>query len=117
MPKVSLGPCNPTFDKRIRQNPKPIMNKLEAEFHRITFAVLNEPVYIQSIKFKLANGLTYTPDFVCPRWPWESYEVKGPHAFDGALDKLKIAATIFPHIKWVLVWKENGVWKNQVVLS
>ena len=45
-----------------------------------------------------------------------SVEVKGPHAFRRGFENLKMAAHKYPWIKWVLVWKENGEWREQTVL-
>jgi hypothetical protein len=106
--------------KRIRQDSKPLMNKLEQEYYDIVLACSTSPVAIQSIRFKLANGVWYKPDFFVPDGTaYETplaIEVKGPHAFRGGFENLKLAAHQYPWIKWVLVWKDNGVWQEQTVL-
>jgi len=113
----------PTLQNRIRQNSKPLMNKLETEFYNRTWsATESKRVHIQAITFKLANGLRYTPDFVwqdiCDsRWQIIAYEVKGAWVDGDSFPKLKMAATVFPEITWLLVWKESGVWKEQRVLA
>lgn len=100
--------------KRIRQSTKPLLNKLEDEwlaFYEKWF----DRIYAQGIRFKLANGLWYKPDFVCftVKTCWE---IKGPHAFRGGFENLKVAASQYPDFKWVLTWKQDGGWKEQVVL-
>lgn len=107
--------------KRIRQSSKPLMNKLEAEFHARLSTVLCEAkdIHVQAIKFRLANGLTYTPDFVV-LGPLAklAFEVKGKWFTDDSNAKLKMAASLYPEIEWWLVWKDDaGKWQKQQVLS
>lgn len=108
--------CTPKPAKRIRQSSKPVLNKLEQEFLDWLERVEPGHGYIpQSVRFKLANGLWYKPDVVsfdlitC-------WEVKGPYAYRGGFENLKMAAHQYPIIIWKLVWKENGQWKEQIVL-
>jgi hypothetical protein len=107
--------------KRIRQSTKPLLNKLESEW----FEVLKcrwKIIVPQGLRFMLANGTWYKPDFIV--WPvgWESddhrlraFECKGPHAFRGGKENLKIAAHQYPQIKWELVWKKDGQWQEQTI--
>lgn len=112
--------------KRIRQDTKPLMNKLEREW----FGIINAqfPNYprprAQAITLKLANGVRYTPDFFAFLWPVDAqpssptaWELKGKHVWDDAIVKLKVAATTFPEIRFLLVWKDHGDWHQQPVLS
>lgn len=108
--------------KRIRQSNKPLMNKLETEYHTILCAHYgSDRVLSQAIRFRLGNGIWYKPDFavfdelnsmVC-------YECKGPRAFRGGFENLKVVAGLYPHINFVLVWKDKqtGQWQKQEVLS
>ena len=109
--------------RRIRQDTKPLMNKLEAEWHeKIKGLYPNFPkVRIQAMRFRLSRSSWYKPDFTCSLWPDGphgpiAWEVKGPHAFRGGLENLKMAASLYPEIRWVLVWKVAGEWQQQVVL-
>ena len=107
--------------KRIRQSTKPLMNKLEQEW----FEVLkrrHKIIVPQGLRFMLANGTWYKPDFMV--WPvgFESqdtrlraFECKGPHAFRGGKENLKIAAHQYPQIVWTLVWKVDGQWQEQTI--
>jgi len=112
--------------KRIRQDSKPLMNKLETEFfHWIKDQYPNyPPVRPQAKTFRLANGLRYTPDFTCSIWPDESeegptretaWEIKGKHIWDDAICKLKVAATAFPEVRWLFCWKIDGKWVMQEI--
>jgi hypothetical protein len=103
--------------KRVRQSSKPLMNKLESEFYLHLLLRFNKDyVKIQAVRFRLGNGIWYVPDFVISA-PWATcYEVKGPHAFRGGFENLKVAASTYPEIKWRLVWKENGRWIEQEIL-
>jgi len=118
-----------TTQKRIRQSSKPVMNKLEQEYFDILSA--QYPNYprprAQAVRFKLCNGVTFTPDIFCASWPSEfgpvspatptAFEVKGKHAWDDAIVKIKMAAHEWLEIRWVLAWKESGEWKTQLILD
>jgi len=87
---------------------------------------------------KLANGCTYRPDFlVTPitscrcscgiTFPHRLYyELKGEkrtrkgrrktEARQAGVVKIKVAAGLYPHYKFVLAWKEGGEWLFQEVL-
>lgn len=105
----------PKLARRIRQDHRPLMNKLEESFlgELLLRGQRKEDILIQAIRFRLANGLWYKPDFVV--WPC-AWEVKGPHAWRGGYENLKMAAATYPHISWVLVWKEHGRWCEQKIL-
>lgn len=112
----------PLAGKRIRQKTASKMNKLEAEYLarlKVESLGMDCEIYSQEIKLWLANGLTYTPDHVVSH-PGITivYEVKGPHAFDGSLDKLKMAAAKYQHWEFWLVWKDktSKEWMKQRVL-
>jgi len=87
----------------------------------------------EPVKFTLANGLTYKPDYRVVMKPKDFetppqidfYEVKGEkrggklYIRDGAGEKLKMAARLFPEHRWFLVWRDPNnqkVWKRQEVL-
>lgn len=106
--------------KRIQQRTKPLMNELEARFSAWLRSKSGDfSVYEQAITFRLANGCKYTPDVVVT-FPdgneMECYEVKGKHAWDDAIVKLKVAATQFHHIRWCLVSVADCQWNFQDVL-
>lgn len=104
--------------QRIRQRTKPLSNKLEAEFGDYLRGWYSRAmIYEQAITLRLANGLRYTPDWiVCRQLGTFCYEVKGRHAWDDALAKLKMAAGVYPMWGWFLVWKEGQSWELQSVL-
>lgn len=113
----------PATKRRLKQSQKPLLNKLEAEFLKIWLQYQWKIVIPQSVRFMLGNGIWFKPDFlVIPvglesqDTRWRAYEVKGPHAFRGGFENLKVAAHKYPFIKWTLAWKEAGVWKEQTVL-
>lgn len=112
--------------KRLRQSSKPRLNKLEtawlAELKR------RHPeawIHDQAIKLELAHGMFYKCDFFVikrdldfaegPMWI-TAYETKGPKVFRGGFENLKVAARAYPWIKFVLVWRDAGVWQEQHVL-
>lgn len=104
------------------------MNKTEALFlaHlRATFPgawIEREPIAL-----KLGNGVRYNPDFLVYRSEsfgahvnaLTAYEVKG-HMRDDAAVKLKVAASRFPFITFVLVWRNprnGGSWSMQTIVA
>lgn len=112
--RVEIPPPPP---KRIRQSSKPLLNNLEQKWLSVLQQQRDAIIYAQSMRFKLANGIWYKPDFLVFHGPIvTAYECKGPHAFRGGFENLKVAAHQYPNIKWVLVWVENGMWREQVVL-
>lgn len=123
-----LEPSQHDSGKRLKQSSEPLMNKLEAEY----FAILSDQCLAyprpraQAKRYKLGNGVNYTPDFTASNWPDSTaithpketaWEVKGKHSWDDAIVKIKMAATVWPEINWWFCWKdERGQWKQQLVL-
>ena len=107
-----------TPPKRIRQSTKPLMNKLESEFKAYYETLTGHSLIVQSIRFKLGNGIWYKPDFIlmCSTLGIKAFEVKGEHAFRGGFENLKVAAHQYPRISWILAWKVNNTWNQQPVL-
>jgi hypothetical protein len=105
--------------KRIRQSKKPLMNGLEREFYETyLLQYYTAPqIHAQRFSVRLSNGENYRPDFVCITGNETTvWECKGPFAYRGGLEKLKRCATVIPTARHVLVWKEDGEWKQQIVL-
>lgn len=104
--------------KRIRQSAKPLLNKLETEFYGHLQQITCRQIFAQALRFRLGNGIWYKPDFVVfnERSRTAAYEVKGPHAFRGGYENLKVAAGLYLAITFFLVWKENGTWQEQEIL-
>ncbi len=106
---------------RIRQSTKPLMNELEKEWAFVLherYGQFGLPVFPQSIRFMLANGVWYKPDFVVfGETGMMAFECKGPHSFRGGMENLKIAANKYaPRVKFALCWKVDGQWQEQTVL-
>jgi hypothetical protein len=97
--------------KRIRQSSKPLLNKLESEFLLQLKAWYPFTFHCQAIKFKIGNGVTFCPDIVCFNWNSHGslavWEVKGPHAWDDSIVKLKVFASTYPDIAVHLAWKDK----------
>lgn len=118
VPELPKMHSEPSQGKRVRQDSKGGLNKLETEAKRYIEA-LHPGVLIrgQSKTFLLANGCRYTPDLcgivngreIC-------WEVKGPKSWDDSIVKLKFAPQAFPEVQWWLVWKDSGEWRFQEIL-
>ena len=111
-------PQAPVSDRRVRQATKG-PNKLEADFaYWLPHArPQTADIRYNAVTLTIANGVRYTPDWT--GWEGErltAWEVKGPHAFDGSLEKLKMAARSFPRIKFELAWRVRGEWRIQAIL-
>jgi hypothetical protein len=105
----------PVSKPRIRQNSAGL-NKTEqaySDYLRLMFKhVYREP------SLPLANGLRYKVDFVVvsEQGRIEGHEVKG-RAYSTGIAKLKMAASLYPWIKFRLVTKrKGGGWDIQEVL-
>lgn len=111
----ALTSTKPKTKKRIRQSEKPELNVLETEWFKHIQHFGARP---QAIKLKLARGVFYKPDFFSPRTmtAWEVKGLNGKNIDRGKL-ALKCAASAWPEIKFILVWKdEQGQWQEQHVL-
>jgi hypothetical protein len=119
---TELPPARKLGKPRIRQNSAGL-NKTEQAFSdwlrsNLTMTMVALP---QAITLKLANGVRYTPDFFtieayngCHRL--KAYETKG-YMRDDASVKLKVAATLYPWIRFHLVTKRSGgAWQIDPVL-
>jgi hypothetical protein len=121
---VRLADMMPAEKKRIRQNSAGL-NKTEAAFldflKRDKYAAI-DVLTPQSITLRIANGCRYTPDFFTVEHQEyghtiRAYEVKGFMRDDAAV-KLKVAASLYPWIKFHLVSKgKGGTWNVQEVLA
>jgi hypothetical protein len=118
-----------TEGKRVRQSSAPKMNKLEAEwFEIISRQFPNYPrPRAQAKRYRIGNGAWYKPDATATRWPAinggpdreTAWEVKGPKYMknvDRGILALKVAASSWPEVQFILIWKEQGVWNFQEVL-
>ena len=89
------------------------LNKLETEFLSLLERGPFTDIESQSIKFRLAGRTWYTPDFVARETRMGNvwvFEVKG-FMRDDAVVKLKVAASMYPWLTWILVTKGKLGWK------
>lgn len=117
-------------ETRLRQDTKPLMNKLEERYFKILCAARNifitqnvsvPEIRPQAKRYRLGNGIWYKVDLSCSAWPGDDgmretgWEVKGPHSFRGGFENLKVAAGLYPEVRFILVWYDDG-WKTQNIL-
>ncbi len=115
---VPVNPAPMQATKRIRQSAKPVLNKLESRFHqKLIQDFPGQLILPQAIRLELARGIWYKPDFFFPV-STTFYEVKGPHAFRGGMENLKIAARVHSWAKFFLVWEDDSrAWRRQEILT
>lgn len=117
--------------KRIRQNSAGLNKTEQAFLDYLKRIYVIEPageIMSQKITLQIANGCRYTPDFIvkldaevqegeADGVTLYAYEVKGFMRDDAAV-KLKVAASLYPWIKFHLVSKGKcGTWNVQEVLA
>jgi len=108
---------------RLRQDSKPLMNKLECDWFSYLNAMFGgkeKTLRAQAKRYKLANGAWYKPDITATINGRETaWECKGPKQMKSmarAMLVIKVAAAQWPEVNFVLVWREGGRWFKQEVL-
>lgn len=108
--------------KRIRQSGAPRLNALEeAWLHELKYRVVpGVKVRPQDKSYRLANGVNYRPDFSAIVAGRETcWEVKAPRRARWA-DKghmtVKVAAAVWPEVRWIFVDRDDGNWRTQEIL-
>lgn len=95
------------------------MNKTEKEYQSLLekrkFTGEVAWYAFEGIKFRLADGTFYTPDFpvMLADGTMEIHEVKG-YWKDDAKVKIKVAAELYP-FRFIAVYKEKGGWKYEEI--
>jgi hypothetical protein len=94
-----------------RRKPPGTMNGHEQKYadilERLKLAGEIQDYKFGSVKFKLADMTTYTPDFfVTTNECFECHEVKGFLRDDAAV-KFKVAAAAYPWFRWVMIRYRN----------
>lgn len=105
--------------KRIRQLPGTGLNKTETLFHEYLQRTHHPglwKIWPHGIRLLLANGVTYTPDFFVTGPDLLAFEVKGRHAWDDAIVKLKVAASTHQWLTFTLASYDQGRWKLQQII-
>lgn len=100
-------------------------SKLERDWHalRLTSAPPPRHLEYEPIKLKLGRGAYYTPDFV--EWSDSGdprpicWEIKGPFFREAARVRIKVAASKFPRMRFIVVRrkpkKEGGDWYEEEI--
>lgn len=130
-PKPAGDARPPDLRGRVEAEAEPLVTQLELatssdeaklnKLEKAWLAVLRERgadwIGIEPFGLKLAaQRCRYHPDFVVLKdGQLTAFETKGPHFFDDAKVKLKVAAHEYPFIRFVLVTRENGQWKETVI--
>lgn len=104
--------------KRLRQSAA-VMNKLEEQVAAYLAAQYPAArIHAQAKRYRLGNGVWYKPDFTALIGGVEhAWEAKGPKAFRGGFENLKVASGLYPEIKFTLIWRDAGAWRVQEILA
>lgn len=122
-PPAGEKPGNKQESPRLRQKRGPRENKTEAAFAAWLRARNADcQVEREGITLLLANGVRYTPDYavISQDGRVTLWEVKGPHAWEDSMIKLKVAATRFPRFEFWLASPVNKAltdWRIEKVHS
>ncbi len=117
------SPSNKEQKPRLRQKAAPKLNKTEQRFEMYLRQVFKtETILVQAITIEIANGCRYTPDFFVIQ-PTETpgavtlraFEVKGPHAWDDSIVKLKVAARSFPFVQFSICSRSGFGWRIEKI--
>lgn len=91
------------------------LNKMERQWLEVLRGRSFDWIGIQPFGLKLADNCRYHPDFVTlANGQLTAFETKG-FMRDDALVKLKMAARLFPFIRFVLVTREKQNWVEKEV--
>jgi hypothetical protein len=105
----------PTPPPRKPAHRKGTMNKTEAEYAARLEALKHAGDVLwylfESWKFPLAPDTTLTPDFVVATPTGiEIHEIKGGHVWEDSWIKFKIAAQMYPGLRWFWCQKGSEGW-------
>src|SRR5690348_13939311 len=97
---------------RIRRSPLERMNRTERAYaERLDAAML--PWAYEGLSFRLDDGTFYRPDFlVFGPAGLELHEVKGGHIWEDSLVKFKWARQRISMLRWLMMQKVNGEWRE-----
>lgn len=115
-PQTAPAAPEPSKGTRIRQNHAK-RTKLEIQYEAYAAVEFKgHQVLAQAVRLQLANGLWYKADFYVPDLQL-FIETKGPWAYRGGFENLKMAAAQHTWAKFRLVWKERGQWFMQEIVK
>lgn len=112
---VALG-IRPTTDEAN-------LNKTEARYLDWLRTQSDYWIGVQSITLKLGHDCRYTPDF----WALDAQGLRAidtkatrsdsgkPLVQEDAMIKIRIAARLFPFVRFVIAWREGEVWQHKEV--
>ena len=113
-PAADRGASSPVAKglPRGRRSAAERMNRTERAYSEMLSAGGLEWVY-EGLSFRLDDGTWYRPDFlVFGDGGLEVHEVKGAHIWEDSIIKFKWARQRFPMLRWHLLQKANGEWKE-----
>lgn len=91
------------------------LNKTERAYYDYLRGLGADWIGVQNITLKLADDTRLTCDFnVIDRGEMRCIDVKGFQRED-ALIKIKVAARMFPFVRFLIVKRENGSWNHKEV--
>lgn len=102
---IAAGIRPTTDEQKLNQNEKKYLAWLETQG--------DIWIGVQCITLKLGHDLRYTPDFwALDRGGLRAIDTKGAHTWEDSIVKIKIAARLFPWIRFVLAKKNGEIWEH-----
>ncbi len=107
----------------IAKTKKELLNKTEKAWKAELERRGHKTILVQALMFRLGDRLQYRPDLTTVEqsasglWmQMTCYETKAPHRFAaGSLAKPKMAAKLYPFVKFVIVKRDKGQWTEKEV--
>ena len=110
-------PHPPTWHFQLKQGgDESKLNKLETAYLAWLRVQGDDWIGIQCITLKLAHDCRLTPDF----WGFNgeglrAIDVKGPHVWEDSIIKYRVAARMFPWIRFVIASRDGLVWQHNEI--
>lgn len=96
--------------------PESKLNQTEKRYLGWLRTLNDDWIGIQCVTLILASDLRFTPDF----WAIDevgirAIDVKGKHVWEDSRIKIKVAARIFPWVRFLIATEKEGAWQHEEI--
>lgn len=89
------------------------LNKLEKAYRVYLIGLQPQWFGVQCITLKLGHDCRYTPDFwALDEQGLRAIDTKGKHVWEDSIIKMRVAARMFPFIRFLKVLRDGEVWNH-----